>query len=83
VVAGGVGGLLTLVDHGASGFLVPNRDPELYAEHIAHILDNPEQAASMGHRGAARAQRYTWGFAAARLRRVYADVAIRELVACA
>ncbi|MGZ4702096.1 MAG: glycosyltransferase [Ilumatobacteraceae bacterium] len=83
VVAGGVGGLLTLVDHGASGFLVPNRDPELYAEHIAHILDNPEQAALMGHRGAARAQRYTWGFAAARLRRVYADVTVRELVACA
>jgi D-inositol-3-phosphate glycosyltransferase len=83
VVAGGVGGLLTLVDHGASGFLVPNRDPQLYAEHVAYILDNPEQAALMGHRGAARAQRYTWGFAAARLRRVYADVAIRELVACA
>ena len=83
VVAGGVGGLLTLVDHGASGFLVPNRDPELYAEHIAYILDNPDQAALMGHRGAARAKRYTWGFAAARLRRVYADVTVRELVACA
>ena len=83
VVAGGDGGLLTLVDHGASGFLVPNRDPQLYAEHVAYILDNPEQAALMGHRGAARAQRYTWGFAAARLRRVYADVAVRELVACA
>ena len=37
----------------------------------------------MGHRGAARAQRYTWGFAAARLRRVYADLTVRELVACA
>jgi D-inositol-3-phosphate glycosyltransferase len=83
VVAGGVGGLLTLVDHGASGFLVPNRDPLLYAEHIAQILDHPEQAALMGRRGAARAQRYTWGFAAARLRRVYADVSVRELVACA
>jgi hypothetical protein len=31
----------------------------LYAEHIAHLLDNPQQAALMGHRGAARAQRYT------------------------
>ena len=37
----------------------------------------------MGRRGAARASQYTWGFAAARLRRVYADLTVRELVACA
>ena len=83
VVASGVGGLLTLVDHGDNGFLVNDRDPQLYARYIAKILDDPQQAASMGRRGAARARQYTWGFAAARLRRVYADLTVRELVACA
>ena len=83
VVASGVGGLLTLVDHGSTGFLVPDRDPGLYAEYLSEILDHPERAAAMGHRAARRARQYTWGFAAARLRRMYTDLTVRELVACA
>jgi D-inositol-3-phosphate glycosyltransferase len=83
VVASGVGGLLTLVDHGETGFLVPERDPGLYAQYIGEILDHPDRAIRMGQRGAARARQYTWGFAAARLRRVYTDLTARELVACA
>ena len=83
VVASGVGGLLTLVDHGETGFLVHDRDPRQYAEYIAEILDHPDRAAQMGRRAAVRARQYTWGFAAARLRRVYADLTVRELVACA
>ena len=82
VVASGVGGLLTLVDHGETGFLVPDRDPAAFARHVAAILDDPALAAELGRRGAARSRRYTWSLAAARLRRVYADVAVRELVAC-
>jgi hypothetical protein len=31
---------------------------------------------------AARARRYTWSFAAARLRRLYADLSVDRLVAC-
>jgi len=83
VVASAVGGLLTLVDHGDNGFLVEDRDPELFAAYLNDILDHPDMAASMGQRGADRARQYTWGFAAARLRRVYADLTVRELVACA
>jgi hypothetical protein len=29
-----------------------------------------------------RARRYTWSFAAARLRRLYGDLTVRELVTC-
>ncbi|HEY4610415.1 MAG TPA: glycosyltransferase [Ilumatobacteraceae bacterium] len=83
VVASAVGGLLTLVDHGSNGFLVEDRDPQLFAEYVNDILDHPDRAAAMGQRGADRARQYTWGFAAARLRRVYADLTVRELVACA
>jgi len=82
VVASGVGGLLTLVDHGESGFLVPDRDPDEFARYIALLLDDPVAAAVMGARGAQRSRRYTWSLAAARLRRTYADVAARALVAC-
>ena len=32
--------------------------------------------------GAARARRYTWSIAAARLRRLYADLTARQLVEC-
>jgi D-inositol-3-phosphate glycosyltransferase len=82
VVAAGVGGLLTLVDHGETGYLVPDRDPALFAHYLREIIDHPAHAAALGLRGAERAKRYTWGFAAARLRRLYTDLCARELVAC-
>ncbi len=83
VVASAVGGLLTLVDHGETGFLVRDRDPDLFARYLDEIIEHPEHGAALGRRGAQRAQRYTWGFAAARLRRLYADLCVNELVACA
>ncbi len=82
VVASAVGGLLSLVDHGETGFLVPRRDPALFAHAIAQILDDPLLAASMSLASARRASCYTWGFAAARLRRLYTDLTVRQLVAC-
>lgn len=82
VVAAAVGGLLTLVDHGETGYLVPARDPALFAHYLREIIDHPVHAAALGARGAERAKRYTWGFAAARLRRLYNDLGARELVAC-
>jgi D-inositol-3-phosphate glycosyltransferase len=82
VVASAVGGLLTLVDHGHSGFLVPGRDPEVFAAYTSEILDNGLLAAQMAGNAAERAGRYTWSLAAARLRRVYADVSTRTLVQC-
>ena len=82
VVASAVGGLLTLVDDGKTGYLISGRDPSVFADRIRTILDDPALAASMSMRAADRARRYTWSFAAARLRRVYADLAVHELVAC-
>ncbi len=82
VVASAVGGLLTLVDHGRTGFLVPERDPVEFARDIDRLLDDPNLANSMGAAGAERAQRYTWSLAAARLRRAYADLRVRSRVEC-
>ena len=82
VVASAVGGLLTLVDHGETGYLVPDRDPAVFAHYLREIVDHPSHAEGLGARGAERAKRYTWSFAAARLRRTYTDLLTREPVAC-
>ena len=82
VVASAVGGLQSLVDHGQTGFLVQRRDPAQFAAAINRILDDPLLAASMSVASAARAKQYTWSFAAARLRRLYADLTARQLVVC-
>jgi D-inositol-3-phosphate glycosyltransferase len=82
VVASAVGGLLTLVDDAETGFLVPDRDPVVFARHLRYLLDHPSDAARMGRRAATRSQRYTWGLAAARLRRAYADLTAGALVRC-
>ena len=50
VVAAGVGGLLTLVDHGHTGFLVPGRDPEVFAGYTDEILGERPAGAEMGGR---------------------------------
>ncbi len=47
VVASAVGGLQSLVQDGVTGYLVAQRDPVLFADAIARILDDPLLAASM------------------------------------
>jgi hypothetical protein len=54
----------------------------MFARHIAQILDDPALAANMSVRAAERAKNYTWSFAAARLRRAYADLTSRDRVVC-
>jgi D-inositol-3-phosphate glycosyltransferase len=82
VVAAAVGGLRTLVAHGVSGFLVEGRDPQDYAAHVARLLGEPALAATMSAEATARAGGYRWSIAAARLRRLYADLTARRLVEC-
>ena len=82
VVASAVGGLTTLVDDGETGYLIDGRDPELFAARISDIVDDHERAARMSVASATRARRYTWSVAAARLRRLYADLTARSLVEC-
>lgn len=82
VVAAAVGGLLTLVEDGVTGFLIDHRDPQDFARAIGGILDSPERAESMAEAAAALASRYTWSTTAARLRRLYGDLTSRALVSC-
>jgi D-inositol-3-phosphate glycosyltransferase len=82
VVAAAVGGLRSLVDHAHTGFLVEGRDPAAFAAYAGEIIDNPRLAAEMSRNAATRALRYRWPITAARLRRIYADLAARQLVEC-
>lgn len=85
VVASAVGGLLNIVHDGVTGLLVDGRDPERYARALTQVLGDPTAAAAMGAAAAERARRFTWAFTAARLRRVYTDLAaqsVPELVTC-
>jgi D-inositol-3-phosphate glycosyltransferase len=82
VVAAAVGGLRTLVQHGATGYLVDERDPATYAARIDEVLGRPELAAALGAGARELAGGYTWSTTAARLRRLYADLTARSLVTC-
>jgi D-inositol-3-phosphate glycosyltransferase len=82
VVASAVGGLRTIVDHGRTGFLVDDRDPGHFADYVDRLLDQPDLAEALSREAATAARGYTWSTTAARLRRLYADLAAREPVSC-
>lgn len=82
VVAAAVGGLCSLVDDGATGFLVDSRDPVDYAAPIARLLADPGLAGELATRAEAASRRYAWSMTAARLRRLYTDLLARDPVSC-
>lgn len=85
VVASAVGGLLNIVHDGVTGHLVEGRDPTRFARALNQVLGDPVGAQAMGVAAAVRARRFTWSFTAARLRRLYTDLAAQpapHLVVC-
>ena len=82
VVAAAVGGLTSIVDDGRTGILVEGADPAIWAGHLDHLLDHPATATAMATAASRRARHYSWPAAAARLRRLYADLAQRAPVSC-
>jgi D-inositol-3-phosphate glycosyltransferase len=82
VVAAAVGGLTTVVDDGRTGLLVESRDPQAFAAALNSVLGSPEGAAALGASAAGKAAGYRWSTTAARLRRVYGDLAARTPIMC-
>jgi D-inositol-3-phosphate glycosyltransferase len=60
VVATRVGGLTSIVRDGETGFLVPWRDPALFAERLRTLLGDPRLMSSMRARARASVDRYSW-----------------------
>lgn len=60
VIASSAGGLTEAVVHGCSGLLIPERDPQLWADAISRILSDDEYARSLGHNGRTHALGFSW-----------------------
>lgn len=81
VVAARVGGLQMSVEEGKTGFLIPWRDPTLYADRIADLITQPALREQMGARARARALSFGWQQVAARLLEVYESLVEAERAA--
>ncbi len=82
VVAADVGGLGSVVADGDTGFLVEGRAALDYAAPVDLLLSDDELAREMSAAALARSSRYMWSIAAARLRRLYGDLAARAPLQC-
>jgi D-inositol-3-phosphate glycosyltransferase len=71
VVATRVGGLTTLVRDSETGYLVPWREPSLFAQRIAAILADASLKRKMQKRAREHAMAYGWSATAAATERVY------------
>ncbi|MCH7744719.1 MAG: glycosyltransferase [Chloroflexi bacterium] len=60
VVVSRVGGLKTFVKDGETGYLIPWRCPEPFAQRIEVLLTNPPLREMMGKAAAAKAQQMSW-----------------------
>lgn len=75
VVASAVGGLLSTVLDGQTGFLVPPNDPSALAARLAQLQRDPSLAQRMGWTGLRRAHRhFTWARVALQVASVYRAV---------
>lgn len=79
VIGAAVGGIQHTVVDGLTGFLVPAKDPEVLAQRLEDLRCIPELGRMMGRAGHVRVCReFTWDGVAAKLARVYAQVAQRR-----
>ncbi len=74
VVAARVGGLQATVQDGRTGYLIPWRDPSLYADRIAQIISQPELQALLGANARDRALQFGWEQVARQLIDLYRSV---------
>jgi|tagenome__1003787_1003787.scaffolds.fasta_scaffold20967860_3 phosphatidylinositol alpha-1,6-mannosyltransferase len=78
VVAGNVGGALDAVVQDETGVLVDPTDPAAVAAAVVGLLRSPARAASMGHNGAARAERFAWPVVGGRVEELLLALAERR-----
>jgi len=78
VVASDVGGLRDVVDHGATGLMVPPGDPGALAAALDNLLDDPETRQRMGATGRLRARQFEAAAVAPRVVEVFEDVLLRR-----
>jgi D-inositol-3-phosphate glycosyltransferase len=80
VVASRVGGLTTTVQDGETGYLIPWRCPEPFAERLELLLDNAELRASFGRAGREAVERFRWGNVADAVGALYESLLVGAVV---
>ncbi len=72
VIAGPAPAAAEVIDDGKDGFFVREQSPDLIAERLNSLLDNPARASEMGQQGTAKVTaRYSWEQLAARTLGIY------------
>jgi D-inositol-3-phosphate glycosyltransferase len=71
VVASRVGGLTSTIMDGETGYLIPWRCPEPFAERLELLLDNDELRASFGLAGRETVERFRWANVADAVAAIY------------
>ncbi|MDA0769514.1 MAG: hypothetical protein BZY79_03805 [SAR202 cluster bacterium Casp-Chloro-G4] len=74
VVVSRVGGLKTFIKQGETGYLIPWRCPEPFAQRLDMLLANPALKESMGRAARAQALEMSWSGVADRLLDFYSDL---------
>jgi len=77
VVASRVGGLRETVQDGQTGYLVPWRCPEPFAERLDLLLSNEPLRRSLGREARVAAERFRWSEVATRVEDVYHELVSR------
>ncbi len=77
VVASRVGGLVSTVTDGVTGYLIPWRCPEPFAEKLEVLLNNPELAANFGKAARRSVERFRWRNVALQIAGVYDEARAR------
>lgn len=77
VVASRVGGLVSTVTDGVTGYLIPWRCPEPFAEKLEVLLGNPELRANFAAAARKSVERFRWSTVGLRIADVY-DAAIER-----
>jgi D-inositol-3-phosphate glycosyltransferase len=75
VVGSAVGGIKMTIADGATGYLVPPRDPQALADRLALLIAQPQLRQTLGTNGRRRVQRlFTWDRVGAAIERLYREV---------
>lgn len=75
VVASRVGGLVSTVTDGVSGYLIPWRCPEPFAEKLEVLLNNRELRANLSRAAQRSMQRFAWEHVGRQMASLYGQVA--------
>ena len=76
------GGLKTLVEHGASGYLVSRRTSEEFSKFLVKVLEDPALAELLKKTANSLSASYRWRDAGLRLQSVLMELTAKELLEC-